>query len=232
MDKKRWEGVAPSPAIVGSLDEEEAKVLALLAWSVAVHQPVTSTDLANIKDRNGEPIGIDDARSIVADLMEMRLTSVLGMRNENPLSIFLGGFRPKPGSPTFSRPETRRSPVRSRTAPAPRPGTPAKAAPANFKAVRIDKGLMSTPNTPDFVVKAAEKLKTDFVKVRDPEAALSRVQRAEEHLRIMEARIALYEHWLTTEDRPDIRDAIEQKRASLPTLKKQLEQAREKSVTS
>lgn len=95
--KQGWTGVAPSPKVFEQLDFEEISVLALLAWSSATNRPVTSRDVAALPDRDGNPLGLEDARNITETLSSLKIASVLGMRNEKPLSVFLGGFQPRGG---------------------------------------------------------------------------------------------------------------------------------------
>lgn len=96
--KPTWTGIAPTPRIFEQLDQEEISVLALLAWASATNRPITSAEIAALPDRNGNRLGLQEAKHITKTLANMKVVSVLGMNNDFPLSVFLGGFQPRSAS--------------------------------------------------------------------------------------------------------------------------------------
>lgn len=89
-----WVGIPPSPQVFAQLDPEATAVLALLTWSFGTNRPVTASQLAALPDRNGQPLGVLEAKRIVRELSDLRIASVRGMNNDLPLRVFLGGFQP------------------------------------------------------------------------------------------------------------------------------------------
>lgn len=244
--KRAWTGVAPSPKIFAELDPEETAVLALLAWCFATRRSVTSRDLAALPDRNGRPLGLTASRSITEALADMGIASVLGMNNDRPLSIFLGGYQP--ASRRFEAPR----PAVREQAPAPRKESRPVAPPPskkNGKRViprsqskapskpgsgwgidhdrRVEATLAATPRTPEYVLKEARKLRERQLRVESAESGLGLVEAAEERLRILEDRISLYERWLGDEPtHPTLAASLKRKRKAVPELRFQLERAR------
>lgn len=227
-ERKRWEGVAPTPRVIAELDFEETAVLAYLAWSAGTNRPVRATDVAQIPDRNGHQLGLEDARQTVERLNRMKILSVLGMRTTEPLSIFLGGFQPR------QRPADRPAPsIRPFQQPAPRaarpPQRPQRAPgkqPWVKKSARIESDLAATGQTPGFVFTESEALKAAQVKVESGAFGDRLADAAKERLRILEGRIGLYERWLKAEPgHPKLAGFLRRKRDALPEMKYQVERA-------
>jgi hypothetical protein len=215
--KQLWTGVPPSPRIFGQLDQEEVSVLALLAWSFATRQPVTSRDLAQLPDRNGTALGVVEAKHITRTLADLKIASVRGMNNDRPLAIFLGGFQPasavsRPGAARFDR----------------QPDYP-KAEPDQL--IENKSGglpaLRTTGLTPTFVPVEVRRLRDAQLKVDSGAFGDDRVGAAVERKRILEARIALYERWVSMErSHPVLPKVLARKRKALPELEYQLQRAR------
>lgn len=234
-EKKRWEGVTPTPRVIAELDFEETAVLAYLAWSAATNRPVRPADVAQIPDRNGHLLGLDDARQTVERLNRMKIVSVLGMRTSEPLSIFLGGFqprqrpadRPAPSLQPFRQPA--RPPVRpahGKARPARSGGVKQGPPPWIKRNVRIESDLAATPQTPDFVFTESEKLKAAQARVEGGAFKDRLVDAAKERLGILEGRIALYERWLEVEPgHPKLAALLQRKRNALPEMRFQVERA-------
>lgn len=231
--KSGWTGVAPSPQVIAQLDPEETAVLALLAWSLATNRPVTSTDLAELLDRRGEKLGLAEARNITKTLADLKVASVLGMNNDRPLSIFLGGFQPssavrRTDSGYSGRPGTG----------APRPGM---ARSLNYP--KAEEGLIienksgglpnlrTTAKTPAFVPEEAKKLRERQVANEGGKHGDNLVAAAVERRDILAGRIALYERWLTIEySHPILGKVLARKRKALSELEFQLERAKVKQA--
>ncbi|MFE0472724.1 hypothetical protein ACFW2V_14015 [Streptomyces sp. NPDC058947] len=211
--KQGWVGIPPSPKVFEQLDQEEVSVLALLAWSSATNRPVTSRDLAALPDRNGTALGAIEAKHITKTLSELKIASVLGMNNDRPLSVFLGGFQPastarRPVPPRLDYPKAVADQVIENKS----GGLPA---------------LRTTSLTPAFVPKEAKLLREAQAKVDSGAFGDDRVGAAIERKRILEARIDLYQRWLTLErSHPVLAKFLERKRKALPELRFQLERAR------
>lgn len=259
--KQPWTGVAPSPAVLGQLDPEQLSVLALLAWSTATNRPVTSQDVAEVRDRNGRPLGHAEAITITDGLSRLKVASVLGMRNDKPLGIFLGGFQPRGAARAqtaahsrgtegrFSsdrRPDTRpqfREPHAGQPRPSGQRG-PGRPGPRADKPVPRHEGdliehkwaqdkpqLRTTNRTPAFVLREATQLKADQARVESKDFPGDQVAAAEERLRILKARVGLYERWRKVEPRHDVLPAfLARKRKALPELEYQLERSRVKKT--
>jgi len=227
-EKKRWEGVAPTPRVIAELDFEETAVLAYLAWSAATNRPVRPADVAQIPDRNGTALGLDDARQTVERLNRMKILSVLGMRTSEPLSIFLGGFQPR------QRPADRPSPsLQPFRQPAPRAARPPQRPqrgggkpPWVKRNVRIESDLAATEKTPAFVFTEAEKLREAQARVESGSFGDHLVDAAKERLSILEGRISLYERWLKAEPQhPRLAVFLQKKRNAVPEMRFQVERA-------
>lgn len=280
--KPAWVGIAPSPKVFDQLDFEETRVLALLAWCAATNRPVTSLDVAALSDRNGNPLGIEDAKSITETLSNLKIASVLGMRNEKPLSVFLGGYQPRGGGyprepfrdgrsvrPQFREPRDVARPAPggsrdARPAPFPRPAaerpvsinpetgkprgtnyTPPKPPAPRPKLPKVSPGegqliegktkllpqLRSTRATPGFVEPEAQSLRKAQAEVESGKYGDDLVGAAEERLRILRARIDLYQRWLKAEPRHRVLAAfLERKVQAVPELEFQLERSRVKKA--
>lgn len=237
-EKQHWTGVAPSAAVLGQLDFEEMSVLALLAWCTAANHSITSADVARIPDRDGKPLGLEEAREIVQHLGEMKVVSVFGMSNDRPMSIRVGGFQPRipkrfasdhragPAAPrglvTQRRPETRR-PMPGRR----QGGTP----PWILKDRRVETGLAATPHTPAYVQPEAEKLRERQIKLENGSLTGTLVQQAQARLDVLMGRIDLYERWLKDEPRHrELPGILTKKRAAVTEMKFQIERAQVKQA--
>lgn len=229
-----WTGIAPSAAALSQLDYEEMSVLALLSWCSVTNRPVTSADLATIKDRDGTPLGIEEAREIVRNLTEMRIMSVLGMANARPLSVLLGGFQPRsgarrPGAPFRTAAPHAAPPSRK---PGQRPGR--NQAPAYkwvFKNRRVETGLEMSPGTPSFVMPEAERLRKAQLDIEQGLHGDDLVAAANGRLGVLKSRIALYERWLRNEPgHPTLAKVLEKKRNAVPELEFQVERAQVKQA--
>ena len=210
--KPAWVGIAPSPAVFSQLDPEETTVLAFLAWSSVSRRPVKAADVAALPDRDGKPLGIIEAKGVVRGLKELHIASVLGMNNDRPLSVFLGGFQP----PSATRP----------------PAYP-KAEPKRVIENRTSglSALKTTALTPAFVVAEAEKLRADQAAVEAGSFGDDLVGAAVERKRILADRIGLYQRWLAIEPGHLILPKfLERKRKALPELEFQVERARVKQA--
>ncbi|MCP9209620.1 hypothetical protein [Streptomyces cucumeris] len=225
--------------MIDQLDQEDVTVLALLAWATATNRPITSTHVAALSDRNGVPIGITEARAITESLKRLGIASVLGMGNENPLSIFLGGFQPAYARRQDSAFRSNRSTASRGAVTAPRtgpqgqgherPSSEPKATPGLPMEHSTGKlaALKTTAATPAFVPKESKRLRTELnwvtKNLKDP------VKEAAERKRILSERIRLYERWLDAEPgHPELRSWLDRKYKALPELEQQLEQVRAK----
>lgn len=211
--KQGWVGIAPSPKVFEQLDQEEISVLALLAWSSATNRPVTSRDVAALPDRNGTALGVAEAKNITKTLTDLKIASVLGMNNDRPLSVFLGGFQPAAAA--------------KRSVP-PRQHYP-KAEPDQLIENRTGglPALRTTAMTPAFVPVEAQRLRAAQVRVDSGEFGDDKVGAAVERKRILEERIGLYQRWLNLERSHSVlAQFLERKRRALPELEYQLERAR------
>lgn len=233
-EKPNWTGIEPSPAALETLDYEEMATLALLCWSSASNQPVTAKDVAALKDRDGVALGIGEARDIVRHLGDLKIVSVFGMGNERPMSVRVGGFRPRMPRTAFTpdrRPATASTSVRTapRKAPGPRKqtGTP----PWVLKERRVETGLEITDTTPEYVRNIAAKLRARQVGIESGSHGDDLVGAAEARLDILMGRIALYEQWLLDEPKhPKLRAILDKKRKAVPEMKFQIERAKAKQV--
>jgi hypothetical protein len=234
-NKAAWVGIAPSPKVLAALDQEETSVLALLAWCSATRNPVTSLDVAALPDRNGTPLGIMEARRITQTLRDMKIASVLGMTNDKPLSIFLGGFRtsgaahrsdrpvspartPQPTGPGMFQSPAAPRPVRREAPPKAKTGLPIEHSTGKLDA------LKTTPRTPDFVARESRRLRNELNRI----SKMNRpVQQAQARKEILERRIQLYRRWLAVEpDHPSLKSWLERKVNALPELDRDIEQAK------
>jgi hypothetical protein len=215
--KPAWVGIAPTPQVFRQLDPEETTVLAFLAWSTASRRRVTANEVAALPDRDDKPLGIGEAKAIVRSLAELKIASVLGMNNDRPLSVFLGGFQ-APSGPRPAFPPTRTEPkaepkllIENRTS-----GLPE---------------LKTTSSTPAYVPTEAAKLRTAQAAVEGGEFGEDLVAAAEERKRILVERIGLYERWRAAEPGHSILPKfLERKRKALPELEFQIERARVKQA--
>lgn len=237
-EKQHWTGVAPSNRVLAQLDYEEMAVLALLTWSTAANQAVTSVDVANLSDRDGKPIGLAEAREIVQNLGEMKVVSVFGMGNDRPMSIRVGGFQPRtprkfddrrpaalrsvaaprqfPGGRQDARPRKSAVPPRKQT------GTP----PWVLKERRVETGLAVTPRTPEYVLPEAAKLREEQMRIEGGDFPGTLVEQAKARLSVLEGRIRLYERWMR--DEPGHRELpgiLAKKRKAVPEMRFQIERA-------
>lgn len=227
--KQAWTGVAPSPQVIAQLDPEEISVLALLAWSSATNRPVTSTDLADLPDRHGKKLGIAEARAVTKNLAEMKVASVLGMNNDRPLSVFLGGFQPSSAArrPDSSRPGGYAGPGagRSLNYPKAEEGLVIENKAGGLPALR------TTFKTPAFVPVEAQKLRDRQAANEGGKHGDNLIAAAIERRDILAGRIALYERWLTIEfSHPILGKVLARKRKALPELEFQLERAKVKQA--
>ncbi|AYD81384.1 hypothetical protein SEA_KELA_228 [Streptomyces phage Kela] len=236
-EKHHWTGIAPSARVLAQLDYEEMAVLALLSWSTAANRPVTSLDVASLADRDGNPLGLAEAREIVQHLGDMKVVSVFGMGNERPMSVRVGGFQPRtPKKFDDRRPSAPRASFAPRSLPAPRrtdsqprkstvrkpSGTP----PWVLKERRVETGLSATPNTPPYVLPEAAKLRERQMMLENGSLTGTLVQQAKARLDVLERRIDLYERWLRDEPRhPSLASVLEKKRKAIPEMKFQIERA-------
>lgn len=239
-EKSNWTGIAPSPAVLAELDYEEMAALALLTWSTAANQPVTAANVADLEDRDGTKLGIDEARDIVKTLGQMKIVSVFGMGNERPMSVRVGGFQPRlprnftgDRRPTANFPGPSSTPVRAsgpKRTPRPRKqtGTP----PWILKQHRIETGLEVTPKTPAYVGTEAALLRTEQVAIESGVYGDDLVGAAKARFDVLMRRIALYERWLKDEsDHPKLAAALEKKRKAVSEMKFQIERAKVKQST-
>lgn len=236
-EKQHWTGIAPSARVLAQLDYEEMAVLALLSWSTAANRPVTSLDVASLADRDGNPLGLAEAREIVQHLGDMKVVSVFGMGNERPMSVRVGGFQPRaPKRFDDRRPSAPRASFAPRSLPAPRRtdsqprkstvrkpgGTP----PWVLKERRVETGLSATPNTPSYVLPEATRLREEQIRIESGEFPGTLVEQAQARLSVLEGRIRLYEKWLRDEPRhPGLAEALTKKRKAVPELKFQIDRA-------
>ena len=231
---RTWTGIPPSAAVLAKLDYEEMAVLALLSWSSVTNRPVTSADVASLRDRDGTALGPGEAKDIVQSLSRARIMSVFGMNNERPLSVLLGGFQPRQSRrPAFAA----RSSVPHGIAPqrkfTPRPGRPAGAPPCKwvFKSRRVETGLEMTPSTPPYVMTGAAKLREEQAAVEGGAFGGNLVAAAEARLGVLRGRIALYERWLESEPgHPSLAKVLDKKRKAVPEMEYQIERARVKQA--
>lgn len=237
--KPAWVGIAPSPKVFEQLDPEEVSVLALLAWSTATKRPVTSLDVAALPDRNGKQLGLTEAKSITRTLMDLKIVSTLGMNNDRPLSVFLGGFQPaaarRPASGPYQgspdRPVKRFEGRPSAAAPRGASARPQKSGQIVENKASGLPNLETTPKTPGFVAAEAQKLREAQAKVEGGRFQGDLVDAATERKRILEARVSLYERWLNLEPaHPVLPKVLARKRKALPELAYQLERARAKQA--
>lgn len=245
IGKPEWVGVAPSPKIFTQLDQEETTVLAYLAWCCASRRPALASDVAALPDRDGKPLGIVEAKHITRTLTEMKIASVLGMNNDRPLSIRVGGFQsasarfgapsqPSPRSQAPTRPSGNRSASTrpdSKTRPVPPSQSKAPRNEDDFWGIaadrRIEANLAATARTPSFVLEAAKKLRERQVGVERGDVKMGPVEAAEERLRILTDRISLYERWQRAEpSHPTLKEFLARKRKAVPELKFQVERAK------
>lgn len=232
-EKQYWTGIAPSPAVLAQLDYEEMAVLALLSWCTATNQPVTSTDVANLSDRDGKPIGLNEARTIVQDLTNMKVVSVYGMSNDRPMSVRLGGFQPRTPKrfdsdrrPPAMRPSgpvpARRPEMRKAAPPRKHTGTP----PWVLKEKRVETGLEVTPSTPAYVLPEAARLREMQVRIEGGDFEGTLVDKAKARLSVLQGRIALYERWLRDEPKhKTLAGVLDKKRRAVPEMRFQIERA-------
>lgn len=231
-EKQYWTGIAPSAAVLAQLDYEEMAVLALLSWCTATSQPVTSTDVANLADRDGKPIGLTEAREIVQHLAEMKVASVFGMSNDRPMSVRLGGFQPrtprrfaddrKPAAMRPAGPPVRRPEVRKPMGSHKQTGTP----PWVLKEKRVETGLEVTPRTPAYVLPEAARLREAQVRIETGQVEGTLVDKAKARLMVLQGRIALYERWLGDEPKhPTLARVLDKKRNAVPEMKFQIDRA-------
>jgi len=230
--------VAPSPRVLAELDYEQMAVLALLSWCTAANQPVTSTDVASLEDRNGKPIGMDEAREIVRDLGDMKVVSVFGMGNDRPMSVRVGGFQPRipkrfddrrPAAPRaataprqFSGGRQDSRPRKTAMAPRKPGGTP----PWVLKERRVETGLAVTPRTPAYVLPEAARLRDEQIRIEGGDFKGTLVEQARARLAVLEGRIRLYERWMR--DEPGHRElpgVLAKKRKAVPEMKFQIDRA-------
>ncbi len=230
-EKQQWSGVAPSSAVLNQLDFEEMSVLALLAWCTAANQPVTSTDVAGLADRDGKALGMDEAREIVQHLGELKVVSVFGMGNERPMSIRVGGFQPripKRFADHRAAPAPRGIPVQRRAEPRrPMPGRKQGGTPPwILKDRRVETGLAVTAHTPDYVLPEAAKLREKQIRLENGTLTGTLVQQAQARLDVLLGRIDLYERWLRDEPRHrELPGVLAKKRAAVPEMRFQIERA-------
>lgn len=253
-----WIGVPPSPQVFDQIDTEEITVLAFLTWASAANRPVTAADLAKLPDRDGKDIGIIEAKTIVRSLKELKIVSVLGMNNDKPLGVFVGGFQPaaarRPASTgsTFT-PAPRTPGPRPAGTPGPRPAgtpggrpsTPGRAIPPSQSKAprnepdqwginrdrRVEATLAATDRTPAFVLEEVWKLRDRQLVIEANAGQQDLVEAAEARLKILMDRIALYERWQKAEPQhPTLRSVITKKRKAVPEMKYQLERAKVKKA--
>jgi hypothetical protein len=234
-ERQIWTGIAPSPKVLAQLDYEEMATLALLSWSTAANRPVTSADVAELEDRDGNKLGLEEARDIVKNLGDMKVVSVYGMGNDRPMSVRVGGFQSRtprrftddrrPSAPRAVTPAPRRAaPVRG---PQQKKGTP----PWVLKDRRVEAGLEITPRTPDYVLPESTLLRKAQVGIESGGFAGTLVEAAEARLAVLRGRIALYERWLKDEPRHATLSAVlAKKRKAVPELEFQVERARVKQA--
>lgn len=247
-EKPNWTGIAPSPAVLAQLDYEEMATLALLCWSTAANQPVTAANIADLEDRDGVKLGIDEARDIVKTLGQMKIASVFGMGNERPMSVRVGGFqprtprsfgsdrRPAPSSPSSpSRPVRSERPAQTQRTEKPRwvnrPNKPTAKHPWLLKQHRVETGLEVTPKTPEYVNTEAAKLRKEQVDIESGTYGDDLVGAAKARLDILMRRIALYTRWLKDEpSHPRLASILEKKRKAVPEMQFQIERAKVKQA--
>lgn len=238
-EKQPWTGIAPSPTVLAHLDYEEVTALALLSWSSAVNCPVTSADVADLKDRDGNRLGREEAQEIVKHLSELKIVSVFGMSNERPMSIRLGGFQPR--VPRRFLNDRRPAMATARSVPPPRrPDAPRKSGaphksggtpPWVLKERRVETGLEITVRTPSYVQGEAAALRSEQVSVEGGAYHDDRVGAARVRLGILLKRISLYERWLKDEPtHPSLAAALEKKRKAVPEMEFQIERAKVKQA--
>lgn len=238
-EKQQWTGIAPSPAVLSQLDFEEMAVLALLTWCTAANQPVTSTDVANLTDRDDRKLGLDEAREIVQTLGAKKLVSVFGMGNDRPMSVRVGGFqpriprrfsedrRPAAAAPRVAAPNLRHPGPSKPGGPRKQGGTP----PWVLKDRRVETGLAATQRTPEYVIPEAAKLRERQVRLEDGRLTGTLTQQAEARLEVLLGRIRLYERWLRDEPRhPSLAGVLAKKRAAVPEMEFQIERAKVKQA--
>lgn len=253
-EKPNWTGIAPSPAVLAQLDYEEMATLALLCWSTAANQPVTAANIADLEDRDGTKLGIDEAREIVKHLGDMKIASVFGMGNERPMSVRVGGFQPRAprnfgsdrrpaGNTSFTqnRPARTSGPVRTdRPVRTERTERPRWANPSNkptakhpwlLKQHRVETGLEVTPKTPAYVSEEAAKLRKEQVDIESGAYGNDLVGAAKARLNVLMRRIALYSRWLKDEpNHPRLASILEKKRKAVPEMEFQIERAKVKQM--
>lgn len=241
-----WVGVPPSPQVFDQIDTEEITVLAFLTWASAANRPVTASDLAKLPDRDGKALGIIEAKTIVRSLKDLKIVSVLGMNNEKPLGVFIGGFQPAAAArrptPTglTTTPAPRAPGMRPAGMPGGRPGTPGRAIPPSQSKAprnepdkwgisrdrRIESTLAATDRTPAFVLEEVSKLRDRQLAIEANAGKQDLVEAAQARLKILLDRISLYERWLAAEPQhPTLRSFIAKKRKAVPEMKYQLERA-------
>lgn len=236
-EKPTWTGIAPSPAVLAKLDYEEMATLALLCWSTAANQPVTAADVAALEDRDEKPLGIEEACDIVKGLANRKIVSVFGMRNDRPLSVRVGGFRPRtprnfsgerrsaPYSPASSAPTRIDRPRNKTTGPRKQGGTP----PWILKEHRVETGLEVGPSTPPYVGGEAAQLRSEQIAIEGGKHGNDLVGAAMARLGVLLRRIALYERWLKDEPgHPKLAGILEKKRKAVPEMEFQIERAKAK----
>ena len=252
----RWEGIAPSPQVLGALDFEQMSVLAFLAWCSGTKNKPTAQDVANLVDRDGKPLGMAEAREIVQELMDLKIMSVRGMHGESPLSILLGGFQrtapymQRPGIPASNRTMreryTQRTATPERGAPVarrPQIGAPRKPEPTlqpQYKTAEqgilienAPKGLpnlLTTSRTPAFVPMESQILRERQLAVETGAFEGDLVEKAEERLKVLNERIRLYDRWLRMEPSHKMLEKyLERKKGAVSELEFQLERAKVKA---
>ncbi|QBZ72113.1 hypothetical protein SEA_KRADAL_227 [Streptomyces phage Kradal] len=234
-ERQIWTGIAPSPKVLARLDYEEMATLALLSWSTAANRPVTSADVAELEDRDGKKLGLDEARDIVKTLGDLKIVSVYGMGNERPMSVRVGGFQPRTPRRFMDdrRPAAPRAAVSPprRTAPARGPQAKKGTPPWVLKDRRVETGLEVTAQTPAYVLPEAARLREMQVKVEGGDFTGTLVEAASARLAVLQGRIALYERWLKDEPRhANLVSVLAKKRKAVPELIFQVERAKVKQA--
>lgn len=225
--KQQWTGIAPSPEVFSGLDFEEITVVAYLSWVAASKRKVTAQDVARLPDRDGKALGLPEAQEIVRHLTSVGIVSALGMNNERPLFIAVGGFMPR--DPQSFRPSGATRPVQVPRPARPMPPRPPRKEPEVWgvpKDRRVEKDLEATRKTPSFVLPEAEKLRREQAEVEAGKFGDDLVGAATERLRIHRERIGLYERWLRSEPgHKALRAVLKRKQKAVGELEFQLERA-------
>lgn len=235
-EKQVWTGIAPSPKALARLDYEEMAALALLSWSTAANRPVTSADVAELEDRDGNKLGLDEARDIVKTLGDMKVVSVYGMGNDRPMSVRVGGFQPR--VPRRFAEDRRPAMAPRATVPSPRRQAPARGPQAKkgtppwvLKDRRVEAGLEVTPRTPDYVLPESARLREAQVNIENGSFTGTLVDAANARLAVLRGRIALYQKWLKDEPRhPNLSTVLAKKLKAVPELEFQVERAKVKQA--